>query len=325
MFTRILVPLDGSKRAERALAAASRVARASRAHVYLVRAVAIPPTFGLMYEGQTVQWNLIRDETKIARAYLDALESSRQLEGLSVESITPVGDAATVILDAVAKHGCDLVVMASHGRTGPSRWVLGSVAEHIVRHSLAPVLVLRASDREDADFLDSDTQHPLRMLVPLDGSPLAEAALAPARMLALAIAAPGPAAMHLMLVIGPYEAETANMPDALIVDGAQAYLKDVAQRLVSVSEGEQVAVSWSVTADYDFAHGILAAAKAEHVEDAAGQSPLEPSTIIAMATHGYGGLTRWALGSVAERVLHATHLPILVVHPAAQAESAATD
>jgi nucleotide-binding universal stress UspA family protein len=331
LFTRILVPLDGSTLAERALPIAARIARASAARLLLVCAAAVPATYGFMYGGETVRWNLVRDETEQARAYLGEMARSALLASLPVDCTAEVGTAADVILDTAAERGADLVVMTSHGRTGLGRWVLGSVAEHVVHHPPAPVLVLRGRDAGDVDVAGPEAEHQRRILVPLDGSPLAEAALAPARALALALAAPGAADLHLMLVVTPYEAVRANMPDALIVDGARAYLERMSQRLLADGGDDgRLAVTWSVVVSYDFAHGILAVAEAkgadqvaERTESAAGTGSPGSCDAIAMATHGFGGLARWALGSVTERVLHATHLPLLIVRPQDMQENVA--
>jgi nucleotide-binding universal stress UspA family protein len=319
-----LVPLDGSTLAERALPVAAHIARASAARLLLVRAVAVPATYGLMIEGDTLRWHQVHDETEAARASLEETARSAALAGLPVDRIAEVGTAADVILDALAERSADLVVMTSHGRTGVGRWVLGSVAEHVVHHAPAPVLVLRGHESSIGDSAASAVKHRLRVLAPLDGSPLAETALAPVRALALALAAPGAADIHLTLVVTPYEAEQANMPDALIVDGAKAYLARTAQRLLADGDGDgRLSVTWSVAVNYDYAHGILSMAEAESAGQAAGEPPISRCDLIAMATHGYGGLARWALGSVAERVLHATHLPILIVRPQPMQERAA--
>jgi nucleotide-binding universal stress UspA family protein len=308
MFTRILVPLDGSTRAEQALPIAARIARASGARILLVRAVVVPVTYGVTMEGESLHWRLAHDETEEAQTYLNTMAQSETLKGLPVEGIVKVGVAANVILDAVAERGVDLVVLTSHGRTGFTRWVLGSVAQHVAHHSTAPVLVLRRHGEGEAE--GEDFSH---VLVPLDGSPLAESALEAARSLALALSAPGQARIHLVLVIAPYESVPSNMPEALIMEGAQSYLERVGQRLASESEEGQLAVTWSVVANLDIAQGILSVAEA--AQGTEGTPPFGRSGVIAMATHGYGGVERWALGSIAERVLHASKHPMLIVRP----------
>ena len=320
MFTTILVPLDGSTRAEHALPLAARTARASGARILLLRAVPVPITSGLMYEGESLRWRLIPDETEVARAYLSEVARSSPLAGISVDTVVAVGEAAHVILDASARRGADLVVMTSHGRTGVGRWMLGSVAEHVAHHSPVPILVLRERKGMGAgagvlSLGRTEAEHRLRVLVPLDGSPLAEAALVPACALALALAGSGQASLHLTLVVAPYKTNRTNMPEALVVDGAMGYLERVSQRLRSEHPEGRLAVTRSVAADSDIAHGILAEAESGEQQDGKGARAFGRCDLIAMATHGHSGLARWALGSVTERVLHATKLPILIVRP----------
>jgi nucleotide-binding universal stress UspA family protein len=156
----------------------------------------------------------------------------------------------------------------------------------------------------------------LHVLAPLDGSPLAETALGYASALALALAKPGSAHIHLMLVVAPDRAMRKYMPDALLLDGAAAYLEKVAQRLPSEVDDEALTVTWSIVAQGDIAHGIIAAAEMKEALETsvAGESHLR-SDLIAMATHGQSAVARWALGSVTERVLHGTTLPLLIVRP----------
>ena len=315
MFTHILVPLDGSQLAERALPVAARIARASGARILLVQAVVVPVAYGLTFEGEALQWHLVEDLSKAAQTYLDEIAQSEQLAGLPIERVVKVGSAANVILDVAAERGVDLVALTSHGRTGIGRWVLGSVANRIAHDSIAPVLILYA--RGDDGSAEANPEQLAHILVPLDGSPLAEASLAPARALALALGEPGQAALHLMLVVTPSEAAPENMPQALIVDGAKAYLERTAQRLGAESDaGEPLTVTWSVVVNRDIAQGILAAAeRGESIEGAEAAAPGR-GNLIAMATHGRGGIARWALGSVTDRVLHAAQLPLLIVRPA---------
>jgi nucleotide-binding universal stress UspA family protein len=185
----------------------------------------------------------------------------------------------------------------------------------------------------DLRWIDSPhMDHPLRILVPLDGSPVAEAALEPTRVLASALASTGSALIRLALVIGPDRMEREYMPEALLLDGATAYLERTAQRLRLRCQAAADAadinaapceVTWSVLAHWDFAHGIIAAAETGETgwtgEAGGGDGHIQPSDMIAMATHGRSAIARWTLGSVTERTLHATHLPLLIVRPAQMA------
>ncbi len=323
MFTRILVPLDGSARAERALPVAARIVRTSEAHLLLVRAVAVPATFGVTYDKHALKWELFRDEQEEAAKYLAEAAQSEHLAHLRVDTFVAVGQAAQVIVDAATERGADLVTMTSHGRTGLDRWVLGSVAGHVAHHSPIPVLILRAPEGT-VNSQRAEMARPPRILVPLDGSQFAEAVLDPARALAFGLAGDGLASLHLTLVIPPYRARSENMPDALLLEGAKAYLERVARRLESQPEEGKLKVTWSVEVNGDIAQGILSLAEVVDGTD----SPVPSSslyTAIAMATHGHGGIARWALGSVTERVLHAAKIPILIVRPRAAATGPSDD
>ncbi len=179
-----------------------------------------------------------------------------------------------------------------------------------------PALVVRA---DGAPALASpDTRDPERLfcvLVPLDGCGLAEAALERAAHLATVLAPPRPAGLHLVAVVDPFEATVRqSVPESTVVDDARRYLLRLTDRLRA--EHPQITMSWSIQSDVDAATGILLVA--EGGEDTKGASPSNPvggCDLIVMTTHGRTGFLRWALGSVAERVLHAAQLPVMVVRP----------
>jgi len=144
MFERILVPLDGSRRAEQALPIAARLARASRGTIVLLRVVSIPNEIVSYLALEPIP---TRDDIGAAREearnYLDGMATGRSLVGIHSETEVILGQAAAAILSAVNAHHIDLIVLCSHGYTGLTRWFVGSVAEKVVHHSPVPVLVLR--------------------------------------------------------------------------------------------------------------------------------------------------------------------------------------
>jgi len=307
MFKRILVPLDGSTRAERALPVAAQVARATGASIALYRAVPIPATYGAIYAGVPINQVMIDEDALAAKTYLESMHRSELLQGIPVTCITEVGDAANLILDQ-ANDRVDLIVMCSHGRSNVGRWVLGSVAEHVARLATPPVLVLREHGKMPLDSPDPD--HLLRVLVPLDSSPTAELALAPAAQLATALGAPHAAALHLTLVAEPLEAVLVrSVPQELLIAAAKGYLVGIVKRLQT--DHPSLTITWSVSVDADVATGILRVA--EVGEDTEGVSPFGGCDVIVMTTHGRSGFERWALGSIAERVLHGTRLTVMIV------------
>jgi len=318
MFKKILVPLDGSTRAEQAIPVAARLACFSGGTVMLLRVVS-PHTEFLPYPVEPgIIEALIDADLEEARNYLDCMSRASSLVDAHTATTACFGEIATVILSEVETQHSDLIVMCSHGYTGMKRWVLGSVAEKIMHDAPVPVLLLR----EGGPALVGTPPHaegPLRALIPLDGSVRAKAALVPAAQLIAALSAPGPGALHLTRVVAfPDAAKTSQSEREAIMHKAKQYLSTTAahmrEGLVATPIADfKLAITWSVLHDDDSAAGILrAAAGGEDVEES---GVFGSSHVIAMATHGYSGLRRWALGSITERVLHATRLPLLVVRP----------
>ena len=310
MFKRILVPLDGSQRAERALPVAARVARASQGTVVLIQVVSIPIEYGPPLAPATYTPAMLEAAEAGAKSYLDSVVQSSVLAGIPTETHVPTGTPALTILQSIATRNTDMVVMSSHGRTGIARWMLGSVAQHVARHSPVPVFVLREHGPSPVEP-HPDVEHLFRMLVPLDGSTVAEAALEPAVALATALTAPGQRGLHLVLVLLPYEADQEYMPEALAMRGAKSYLTAVAERLQSEHAG--LRVTWTVAAQLDVASAILRIA--ESGDDTEGAGVFGGCDVIAIATHGRSGLSRLMIGSIAERILQAAKLPLLIVAP----------
>ena len=147
MYQRIIVPLDGSKRAEQALPHAASLARAVSAPVLLVQVVGFPYLEG----GHVMSWevykqtldHVVNDETAEAEAYLAGICKQLTADGLTASSEVRRGDVDRAIL-AGTRPG-DAIVMATHGRGGLARWFMGSVAEDVVRNATVPVLLVRSA------------------------------------------------------------------------------------------------------------------------------------------------------------------------------------
>jgi nucleotide-binding universal stress UspA family protein len=150
LYERIIVPLDGSQRAEEAIAHAESLARATGAPLHLVRVVDTPPltrvsTVGLGVEQAALAAALERIEAEEAAAteYLAAIREQLVARGLVTTTAVATGEVIPELLGAVQPH--DLLVMTTHGRTGLTRWFFGSVAEAVIRRSPVPVLVVRSA------------------------------------------------------------------------------------------------------------------------------------------------------------------------------------
>ena len=317
MFQRILVPLDGSAQAERALPVAARLARAMDGALILVR-VAQPPLqpATVLAPPLEVQADILAVELEQATKYLTQIVKQPEMAGVKHEMVSLVGYPAEMILEAVQTHGADSIILTSHGQTGLLRWVLGSVAQRVIYQATVPVLVLH----EQGPLPLPEDQRPLRALVPLDGSALAEATIGPAATLVSALAPQGQGVIHLIQVVpvSPAQpgASTSTSAEARTREAAlreaEAYLSRTAENLRK-GPLAHLHVTWSVLANKDVAGALVDLA--QRGIPAQGGESVGRFDLIAMTTRGRGGLHRLVMGSVTERVLTASKLPLLVMRP----------
>ena len=300
-MTTIVVPLDGSEQAEQALPWAAELSRRIGGGLLLVSIVEIPVEFsawsatGALAVGQMMDsWIVERNE------YLKALGA--KIDGVAVETDCRVGSPTSEVLSIIAGVNNPLVVMTSHGRGGVGRLVLGSVANRIVRDAQCPVLVIRASS-------EAATAEPAfgRVLVPLDGSEFAEDALN--RGVEAISASDQQPALHLVRVV---EMPVISMPGpdvaldyGLVAEYTDAIKEEAGQYLKRMTETLR-ARGIDVTSE------VLEGNVADAILDSAKRNK---SDIIVMSTHGRGGISRLFFGSVAEKVLHSSELPLLLVRP----------
>lgn len=233
------------------------------------------------------------------RAYLAEMEA-RLGGGAPVDTVLLEGHVAEEIAEYAARVGADMVLITTHGHTGVSRMWLGSVADALVRLTTLPLLVVHPAQ---GGHLPADVFSFRHIMVPLDGSSLSATILSPATDLARA----GGARMTLVHVVSSSAVLGARifplLPDDLspAVAKAREYLERLADELRE--DGLQV----DVHVEEHEAPGRAIAALADKLD----------ADLIALATHGYGGLKRALLGSVADKVLRSSPLPLLVQRPAA--------
>jgi nucleotide-binding universal stress UspA family protein len=294
----ILVPLDGSSVSEQALPFAQAMAELTGAHLLLLRAVSP------LAEDHVAPAEDRARPAREASAYLSAL-GARLANGRPVETSVVYGEAANAIIEESLLRGADLIVMATHGRTGLRRAVYGSVAAAVLSRSTIPVLLVGPTQ----GGLDASVfYHRPRVLVPLDGSDFAERALPLAGDVAAAV---GGKLVLLEAVEEPRQVLTdehgrvvAYIDEELELLRAQArdYLGQVSDRLARATHQEPV-VEVRVGAAVD----VITLASQE-----------DGASLVVMATHARGGLDRLLKGSVAESLLTRTSVPLLLVPPAAE-------
>jgi nucleotide-binding universal stress UspA family protein len=310
MFSRILVPLDGSERAVRALPVAARLARASGGALVLTQVLSGLGEF-LPYVVTGIEPSTLSADLENATTYLQSLTTLPETKDIPAEVEVHTGQAPAKILEVARAHQVELIVLTSRGHTGLTRWALGNVAQKVARHAEMPVLLLHDEGALPAGP-HPEPERPLRALVALDGSPAAEEALGPAIQTVVALAAPGPAAVHLFQVA----------PPGADLEPSRAYLKGQVEQVHAAQPPElKLEISWSVARDQDVAGAI--ARTAETGESAEGAAAPGGCDLIALTTYGASGRQAWALGGVAERVVGSSKLPLLVVRPAEAGEAGA--
>ena len=312
MYTRILVPLDGSDFADSALPLAAALAQRSEALIDLVHVHA--PYFAP--SGAPAFDRRLDDELKaLMRARLENTRAriSAHLRR-DVQSTWLEGDVGTELQAQIGDSEADLVVMTTHGRGGIRRAWLGSVADHVVRHVSKPVLLVRPR----ASGITWKGEPLLRrMLIPLDGSALAESVLDHAVTLATA----GETEIVLLQVVIPVGlAANAYVTDGIYFDRddsqrRQAAAKEYLERVAADLRAHGFDTTVRVVVEERVAHAILEAAEQGKAD------------LIAIATHGRGRAARAVLGSVADKILRNATLPLLMFRPSPDdvARAAAAD
>ena len=305
MFKKVLVPLDRSPLAEHAIDRAIAIATASQAALDFVLVHKTLSYTSIGFDGAEAQ--------AVERQYLESIVADVSARtSLSVTHAVMTGDIVDAICRRIEDVNADLVVMASHGRTGASRAWFGSVSDGVIRQSLVPVFVLRTTDGAP-----TQATTPSRLLVLLDGSAHAAEVLPAAVDLRACL----DANLTLLRVIEPIAA-TAPAGDSRfdyvppivdadatwrLADEATAQLAETARRLRDATDTD---VNFEV---------VVGASASTAILDFIGAHDIDG---IAMSTHGRG-LSRLLVGSVADDVLRGSGLPMLVYRPFARDGDAA--
>lgn len=320
MFRHVLIPLDGSSRAEQVLPVAARLARASGGTITLLRVLNISQdvlTYGI--GAPFITPGDLEEDLRKVKDYLDQLCLREELSGIAIQTLAIAGTPAAVIIAEAEEQASDLIVISSHGYTGVKRWLLGSVAEQVAHHALAPVLILR-DEKSLCAYNQANSSCSIRALVPLDTSARSQDVLAPAAQLVAALSSPGQGELQLATIVRTPEQPmvTAQEKDQQLQKAWQnldAIKRSIFEGLVAdFGPDLHPTITKNVSRQHDIAEGIVQIA--EHGGEFANYGIADRCDLIAITTHGAGGIAQWALGSIATRVLHSTRLPMLIVRPA---------
>jgi nucleotide-binding universal stress UspA family protein len=295
MFDHVLVPLDGSQLAEMALQPAVTITGQNGGQLTLlnvpVRQQVILPSsagYGPPVYDQTIENALEREEAYLARireAHVDSM--------VSIDAKVEEGDVAGVIIDTATTGSVDLIIMTTHGYSGFTRWMLGSVTERVLRESPCPVLVIRRAG-------------PLKKaMITLDGSRLAERALKPGveigRLLdcETTLLRVDQQEKLSSVEMGFLEVASSELCQELSQDDADRvsyYLECVANKF----ESEK----WPLH------KAVVKGKPAERILEFIDEQQID---LVSIATHGYTGLKRWTYGGVTEKILRKAECAMLVV------------
>ena len=296
MFGRMLIPLDGSKTAEDVLPYARRLAADARVAVELLGVVEMAEIAEDIASNQAAYAGaLVREAVRNSTEYLEKL--AQTFHG-KVRCNVQQGRPEDIIIAAASADRATLIAMATHGRSGVTRWLLGSVTEKVLRGTVNPLLVVRAPGNSK-----TDGEAALRsVIVPLDGSDVAETILSPVAALARALDLQVLLIRVYGLPLPTYGGDDYYVPDYLelkdqIRDEAEGYLNSRANLLRAQGVAEVSTV-------------VIEGSAADAIIDLARKTP---DNLVALSPHGRSGLQRWVLGSVTEKVVRHCQDPVLIV------------
>jgi nucleotide-binding universal stress UspA family protein len=304
-FRRILVPLDGSELAEKTLKPAVRLAQAAareaaaegeKVRLVLLRA-ASPLT--MMAADPYLYDEMMRMSLDEARTYLNTLAADLNVAPALLATKAVTGSPADAIVHYAEENAVDLIMMSSHGRTGSRRWVYGSVAEKVMHHAPCATAIIRS-------HVSTEMFQNRKILVPLDGSELAERALEPALGLAKVVDSD----VLLFRVVPERElipefmipADEATYPRGAVNEQDLAEAEAYLQRVYNAHDDRRLFFDVKAV-DGDVADTIVSYAEANHVD------------LIVISSHGRSGIGRWLHGSVAEKVLRGADCATLIIRP----------
>jgi nucleotide-binding universal stress UspA family protein len=291
MYKSVLVPLDGSRLAAGVLPWVRTIAGSTRAEIMLMSVISPE----VVWDPLTKQANWESAEGATV-GYLEEQLQALTAAGFAARAVVRWGDPWRGICECAESERADLIAMTTHGRSGISRWAMGSVADRVVHEAESPVLLVRPEE------LGSEPDASIKkILVPTDGSELSETALPYAGEFARSVGA----TLVLVHVVTPFAMAYAGPEvyvDQRAVDQIEANARELLRRA-----GDKLRAEGLPTKEVIYrgaaTDAIVAAAASERAD------------LIIMSTHGRTGMGRWVMGSVADAVVRRSHLPCLLRRP----------
>jgi len=303
MLQHVLVGLDGSPLAESIVPYVSALAKKLHTDVTLLHVV---PLMSSLQQGEFHHFlgPLLQQEEKQAYDYLERVAQQFVESGIEAQHRLVIGEAAAEILHAAEQENIGLIALATHGRSGLQRWIYGSVAEKVLHATHTPLLLMRPTEEQPITSPEIT-----QIVVPLDGSPVAEAVLPVAEALAGQCQLP----LVLLRVVEPFPFSFVDASGVAGVDyqavlnslqeAADSYLGEVSAAL----RGKNVNV-------------LTEAPMGTPVHEIVRYAQEHSGSLVVMATHGRSGLAKVLLGSVARGVVQHGNTPTLLVRPSSASD-----
>jgi nucleotide-binding universal stress UspA family protein len=276
MLKHLLVTLDGSENAEKVIPWVKQYAARETAQVELLQVI----------RRSEFAYGTRAEALAETQEYLQRIERELNYAGIPCKTLVRIGDPAQVIVRVAEREGSDLILMSSRGGSPMKRWAIGGVTEQVLRMSPIPVLVIQSQT------ILPRQGHVRRIIVPLDGSRRAETAVPWAGKLAKLLKA-----QVIFLHVSPTAAAGTKAPTDGNGDGLKQRIAEEVHDLKELG----VRAAYNVQRG-DPADRILAFS--------------DRNDLIVTTTHGRGGVKRWVFGSVAEKVIHHSTIPVLVYRTA---------
>jgi nucleotide-binding universal stress UspA family protein len=298
VYTRILIPLDGSTTAEQVLPYARRFARGLKVPLELLAIIDVGVLLTSVEKARIFD-SILGQETHKSKEYLERI--AERFSGSRVKRTVEQGKAAEAIIEKAALDKLTLVAMTTHGRSGLNRWLLGSVAEKVLRATTNPLLLVRAKPEGRAE----KEANLKSIVVPLDGSELAESILPTIVQIAKKL--------HLEVFL----MRAYSNPYSPFISGGGQYAVNVDELMKDIRDNARNYLEAKIAEltkrgveqiSYLLQEGVAAdeiVSVANHTAD----------SLIAISSHGRSGVKRWVMGSVTETVVRHSDNPMLVLRP----------
>lgn len=304
MYSKVLIPLDGSKTAEKVLPYSRYLAGRFKIPVELLSVIdVVEMAKNLSAEKARLLKTVIEERISSSENYLRAVAAT--FPGIEVKCTVEKGLPVEMIMEKAGADKTTLINMATHGLAGIKRWLLGSVAAKVIQAAETPLLLVRASGEGVAkDRISFES-----IIVPLDGSELAEQVLPHVVEIARAMN------VEVVLVRAFELPATAYYRGDDLPPSAAAFIPTYEELVAELSREAREYLDAKVK---ELRSRGLEKIRAETLEGAAADVIIDQAhktrdSLIAMCTHGLSGLKRWVLGSVAEKVVNHAESPLLII------------